>query len=55
MYQIYGKLEGKEWELIDTTETKNDLDYMLEEYKIAFGKSWEWKIQEIDEEEEAEE
>ncbi len=44
--------ESKEWELIDTAETKNDLDYMLEEYKIAFGKGWEWKIQESDEDEE---
>ncbi len=47
MYSIYGKLEGKEWELIDTAKDKKELDYLLGEYKLAFGKGWEWKIKEV--------
>ena len=44
MYEIYGKLEEKDWELIDTAEDKEELDYMLAEYKLAFGSGWNWQI-----------
>lgn len=47
MYEIYGKLEEKDWELIDTAEDKEELDYMLAEYKLAFGSGWKWKIKDL--------
>lgn len=47
MYEIYGKLEEKEWELIDTAEDQAELKHLLEEYRLAFGSSWKWKVKEI--------
>ena len=47
MYEIYGKLEEKDWELIDTAEDKEELDYMLAEYKLAFGSGWNWQIKDL--------
>jgi len=52
LYQIYAKLEGKDWELIDTAETEKDLDYMLGEYRLAYGKGWTWRVEEVEDEEE---
>ena len=46
-FVIMGKCEGLPWENIDETETQDDLDYLLGEYKLAFGSGWQFKIKEV--------
>jgi len=38
-YKIIGKHQG-ETEVIDTAENKAERDYMLTEYRMAFGQGW---------------
>ena len=39
MWIIKGKHQGREEE-IDQAETEEEIDYMLAEYRIAFGPGW---------------
>jgi hypothetical protein len=39
MYKIMGKY-GEETEEIDTAKNKKEAEYLLCEYKLAFGRGW---------------
>jgi hypothetical protein len=42
-YQIMGKYRGKVEE-VDTATGERDADYLVGEYRLAFGRDWEiWK------------
>jgi hypothetical protein len=32
------------WEYVDKAETQGEIDYLLREYKLAFGDGWLWRI-----------
>ena len=36
---IWGKYEGKK-EIIDQADNKEEADYLVQEYKLAFGPDW---------------
>ena len=40
MYTLMGKYKNGRQEEIDTAETKHDADYLLQEYRLAFGPAW---------------
>ena len=42
MWTLWGKMSGSDWEEIDTAETE-DKDYLLGEYRMAFGPGWVFK------------
>ena len=44
MYEIWGRYNG-EWEKIDESDNRNDADYLVGEYMMAFGSDWiiEWR------------
>lgn len=42
-FVIMGKYKGQSWEEIDQAETKDDIDYLLGEYRLAFGSGWQFK------------
>ena len=44
MFKIMGKYKGGSWEEIDTADTKQDAEYLLQEYRIAYGGEWRLKI-----------
>jgi hypothetical protein len=35
---------GREWEHCDHAKDKTEKDYLLGEYRLAYGKDWEFKI-----------
>jgi len=39
MFEIVGVYDGEK-EVVDTAETQEDADYLLQEYQIAFGLDW---------------
>jgi hypothetical protein len=39
MYKIYGTYQGNR-ELIDSTDTKADAEYLAAEYQLAYGNQW---------------
>ena len=39
-YAIMGKLPGAELEEIDTADTRDEAEYLLGEYRMAFGPDW---------------
>lgn len=41
--EIWGKPTGGEWECIDECE-KEEVNYLLGEYRLAYGAGWSWKI-----------
>lgn len=47
MFQIIGKYAGCPAEVIDEAETREDAEYMLKEYKIAFGSDWRLEIKKV--------
>lgn len=42
-YVIYGKYKNEPWEELDTAETASERDYLLGEYRMAFGAGWSYK------------
>lgn len=44
MFKIMGRYEGGEEEEVDSAETKRDAEYLLSEYKLAFGAGWSLRI-----------
>lgn len=44
-YEIWGKYFNGQWELIDATESKRDCDYLINEYSVAFGIGWSFKVE----------
>ena len=40
MFEIIGKLEDFDIEVIDSADTYNEAVYMLGEYEMAFGNGW---------------
>ena len=44
MYEIWGRYNGT-WEVIDETDNRNDADYLVQEYMMAYGSDWviEWR------------
>lgn len=44
MFTIFGKYQGQPWEEIDTANDKQECDYLLGEYRMAFGPGWTFKI-----------
>lgn len=42
-YEIVGTYQGIS-EILDTAETSEDANYLLNEYQMAFGKDWIIKI-----------
>jgi len=43
-YEIWGN-GGHGWEFIDWGETQRDRDYLLMEYRLAFGNTWSFRVQ----------
>lgn len=43
MKRIEGRYCGGEWEEIDTCSPA-DLDYLMGEYRLAFGRGWEFRV-----------
>jgi len=41
MYKIMGRYNGADAEEIDEADTREDAEYLLEEYSTAFGDGWE--------------
>ncbi len=39
MYQIIGVYKGNR-EVIDQAETKKEADYLVSEYRLAYGNEW---------------
>jgi hypothetical protein len=39
MFKIMGKYQGKTEE-IDSAETRSEADYLLGEYRLAYGAGW---------------
>ncbi|MHA1952450.1 MAG: hypothetical protein ACW96U_00700 [Candidatus Heimdallarchaeaceae archaeon] len=42
MVEIWARYNKGEWELIDSCE-RVDLQYMLGEYRLAYGTGWEFR------------
>ena len=40
---LWAKPVGGEWEWIDTADEHNSKDFLLENYKIAYGSTWAFK------------
>ena len=43
-YVIYGRTSGTRYEEIDRAATRQELRYLLGEYRLAFGPGWEFKV-----------
>lgn len=43
-YKIMGRYQRDEWEELDTSENSQDADYLVQEYRMAFGTEWEIKL-----------
>ena len=43
-YKIMGKYKGQAWEVVDTATSKKEANYLLNEYRIAFGSDFTLKI-----------
>ena len=39
-YRIIGKYRGGRWETLDTAKTEKSAQYLVHEYRIAFGNAW---------------
>ena len=53
IYKILGRYQKRgytHWEEIDSAETMRDAEFMLREYRIAFGNEWNLKIIEVKDE-----
>ena len=48
-YNIYTKYKNDSWEYCDSATTKEDKNYLLNEYKIAFGNDFKFKVKRIKE------
>ena len=44
MYSIYGRYEGGSYERIDTVSSRSQLEYLLGEYRLAFGAGWSFRV-----------
>lgn len=40
MWKIMGKLPGQKWEEIDEADNRHSAEYLLAEYRLAFGPAW---------------
>ena len=47
MFQIMGKPKGGEWEDLDTADDEDERDYLIDEYRTAFGPDWTIEAKEI--------
>lgn len=48
VYDIYGKYKAQEWEILEVgIETERDVQYLLKEYKMAFGVGWQFKVKKV--------
>ena len=43
VFVIMGKYERQPWEEIDEVEDRQELNYLLGEYRLAFGSGWQFK------------
>jgi hypothetical protein len=43
-YKIMGKYGNLPWEEVDQTEDVKDAQYLLGEYRMAYGTGWQLKI-----------
>lgn len=41
MYKIYGRYDGGDAEEIGETVTREEAEYLLSEYSLAYGAGWE--------------
>ena len=46
VYKIVGVLKGVK-EVLDSTDSKSDAEYLLREYRIAFSNEWDITIKEV--------
>lgn len=44
LYTIWGKYPDTPWEEIEEDVIKEDLDYLMQEYKMAFDSNWRFRI-----------
>jgi hypothetical protein len=49
-YRIMGTYPGGEREEVDFAETRDEAEYLLGEYAMAFGPEWQLEIEEVDDE-----
>ena len=48
MFEIWGRYEGGEWEVIDSAPTKTEVFELLGEYKLAYkGMNFIFRIKEV--------
>jgi hypothetical protein len=41
MYKIMGKYDNHDVEELDSADTKQEAEYLVGEYRLAFGTGWE--------------
>lgn len=42
-YAILGRLDSREWEIVDFASNRSEVKYLKQEYRMAFGHAWELK------------
>jgi len=42
--QLWGKYGDLDWELLDTADEDNTIEFLLGEYALAFGMGWIFEI-----------
>lgn len=51
MFEIWGRYEREEWEVIDSAPTKTEVFELLSEYKLAYkGMNFTFRIKEVEHE-----
>ena len=40
---LWAKYQNNEWEHIDTADEYNSKDFLLQEYRVAFGAGWRFQ------------
>ena len=45
MKQLWGKYQDCDWELLDAEDEDNPIEYLLQEYKLAYrNQGWKFQI-----------
>ena len=47
MLIVMGRSMGEPWEEIDTAWTREEARYLVQEYRIAFGSGWMFKLKKV--------
>ena len=43
-YKVIGRYRNNDYEEIDSAETKDEADFLRDEYRLAFGSEWLIKV-----------